>query len=150
MRLRVRPLLPAALAAIALTAGCGGGHDAAEKQLAEMRAELTKLRAEHAALTERVDGLEIARGAFAKGAPADAPPSPDHDRPPLDVVRLAPEGGDADADTSGDGPRPVLRASGGGGVVEQAKKDKVIKKDKKGAAPAPKKADGDARPAAKP
>jgi hypothetical protein len=134
MRLRVRPLPLLFVALLAFAAGCGGGHDVTEKQLADMRAEIAKLRASNAALSERVDTLEIGRGTFAKDAPAaDAPRPPDRDRPDLDVVRLAPGEGEGDADP--EAPRPMIRAVGEGGSVQQpAKKDKTA-----GARSAPKK-----------
>lgn len=112
------PLTAAALAALAL--GCGGGHDAVERQLAELRAELVRVRAENAVLTERVVSLELSRGAA--GGPARSPeaearaasPSSDEepDRPELEVVRLVPEGGDG-------APPPVLRSTAGGVVLEE-------------------------------
>jgi hypothetical protein len=85
MRLSVRPrsIPPAVvlgcvvLAALAAaTAGCGGEHDATEKQLSELRAEIARLRATQASLGERVDAIDIERGAFAKGAAAAPPPGP--------------------------------------------------------------------------
>jgi tol-pal system protein YbgF len=46
---------------------CGGGSDAAEKQVDALRLELTKLRAETAALSERLDAVELSQGTFRGG-----------------------------------------------------------------------------------
>src|SRR5690349_6232883 len=107
------------IAAPGLVSG-GGARDATEKELAELRSELTKLRSDQARAQERLDALEIARGALrsdgAVSPDAAAPPRPiDPDRPDLEVVRLAPEADpdDIDADT----PRPVVRAVGSGGTI---------------------------------
>jgi len=160
-------LLPAAL--LAAGAGCGGQHDAMEKQLTELRADVARLRAREAALTERLDAIDIDRGAFGKGAAvrapagpaptvAAAPPAPpggrpaDPDRPDLDVVRLSPSEGDGDADN--DPSRPVVRAVGDGAGAPKTFSNKNLgaRAPKKGvtvATPNKKTAD-DARPGAKP
>lgn len=129
---RFGPLL-CALSLVALVAlpACGGGHDASEKQLNELRSEIVKLRAQTAVLTERLDAVEIAQGTFRgaragdKSAGADAPAKPGGsagDRPDLTVVKLRPEpppepapAGEAEPD---EGPRTVIRSVGGGAVVE--------------------------------
>jgi hypothetical protein len=137
--LPARSILPVLL--LALGAGCAGEHDATEKQISELRAEIARLRAGQASLGERLDAVDIERGAFARGAmpsppgaagpsaiaavtaPAASPPSAtsgarpratpdDRDRPALDVVRLSPSEGDGDADN--DPSRPVVRAVGDG------------------------------------
>jgi hypothetical protein len=126
--MKLRALLPLLLPLplLVLGAGCGGQRDGTEKQLAELRAEVARLRAGQASLTERLDAIDIDRGTFAKGTPPPAPPaqeagSPkppvtmgaraDQDRPELDVVRLSPNEGDGDVDN--DPSRPVLRAGAG-------------------------------------
>jgi hypothetical protein len=155
MRLPARlvPLL-SLVGLLAAASGCGAGHDVAEKQLADMRAELTRLRASQATLTERLDALEIDKGSFHKGAaPAAPPPTAEGDRPSLDVVRLSPSEGDGDADT--DGQRPVIRASGSDGSIQKGAKTNAPRSlPKKGVAvvATPKKApsDTDPRPTAKP
>jgi hypothetical protein len=151
-----------ALLAVVL-AGCGGGHDAAEKQVEALRTELVKVRTEAAILGERLDALErsaekVRSAQAAEEAPttgADLAAAAEADRPSLEVVRLAPEpqrgrgrgpesgrerelesGRDATAAplptarleevvTTLDGevddedePRPVLRSTKGGGVIE--------------------------------
>jgi tol-pal system protein YbgF len=108
---------------------CGGARDATEKELSELRSELTKLRSDQSRAQERLDALEIARGGLRSGAVAtvDAAPPPrpiDPDRPDLAVVRLGPEvdPDDPDADT----PRPVVRSVGAGGtIVERGVKGKT-------------------------
>lgn len=131
MRLHARLLLCSTL----LASGCAGGHDATEKELAELRAEVTKLRAAQSALGERVDNLEIDRGAFGKGAataaPSAGPPPAPADRPELSVVRLSPSEGDGDADNGS--ARPMIRAVGGDGSIHKSKPKDAAKK---GAAPA--------------
>ena len=154
MRLPVRLVPLLALAGLLAAApGCGGGHDVAEKQLADLRAELTRLRASQAAMTERLDALEIDRGAFHKSAAPAAPPAAEADRPSLDVVRLSPSEGDGDADT--DGQRPVIRAVGSDGSIQKGPRASAPRPPpKKGVAvvATPRKApsDTDPRPTAKP
>jgi hypothetical protein len=150
LRAPLRLFLPLAL--FALGAGCGVERDATVKQIDELRAEVARLRANQAALAERLDTVDIERGAFAKGAAAaesgpastanralmtgetPKPPSQpaDHDRPELDVVRLSPSEGDGDADSRA--PRPLIRAVGDGTGTRQTLNNKTI-----GARPAPKK-----------
>ncbi|WP_437968250.1 hypothetical protein WMF04_02665 [Sorangium sp. So ce260] len=100
----------------ALAAGCGGGRDAVEQQLSELRAELVRVRADNAVLADRVGSLERSRVApraaarpDAAEARAAAPEEPD--RPDLEVVRLGPED---------DGVRPpVLRSTASGVVIDE-------------------------------
>jgi hypothetical protein len=156
------------IALLALGAGCSAGErDATAKQLDALRAEVARLRASQAALAERLDTVDIERGAFAKGATAAEPvgssltpptsPRPpaqpsDRDRPELDVVRLSPSEGDGDADSSA--PRPVIRAVGDAAGARQTLNNKTIlahPAPKKGVAAAtPKKAANDALTVAKP
>jgi hypothetical protein len=154
MRLPVRLVPVLWLAAVlAAASGCGGGHDVAEKQLADMRAELARLRASQAAMTERLDALEIDKGSFRKSAAPATPPTAEGDRPSLDVLRLSPSDGDGDADT--DGQRPVIRAVGSDGSIQKGAKTNAPRaQPKKGVAAVatPRKApsDTDPRPTAKP
>jgi tol-pal system protein YbgF len=92
-------------------AGCSGGHDAAEKELAEMRAALVKVRADQAVLSERIDAMELGRTSGTKGA------KPISDQPNLDVVRLGP---DPSEDPNADTPRTVIKATGRVTSVEEA------------------------------
>jgi hypothetical protein len=144
MRLLFRPIAALPLAALlALGSGCGAGHDAVLKELAELRAEVTKLRAAQGALSERVDGLEIHSGTFAKSAPSAAPvagapsaaPSANGDRPDLAVVRLSPSEGDGDADN--EAPRPVIKAEGNAGTIQKGDGRRPKDAQKKGASPKP-------------
>jgi hypothetical protein len=119
-----------AFVAIAALSGCGGeARDATSKELSALTAEISKLRAEQAALGERLSAIERSKAA----APAmasqqeDAPAAPaaakslDDDRPALDVVRLGPtdEADDGDGDVDADGPRTVLRSGNNGIIVEE-------------------------------
>jgi hypothetical protein len=103
------------MALLALASGCAGERDAMEKEIADLHAEVSRLRASQAALGERLGTLELQRPAPAKGdaaAGVTAPPprAVDRDRPELDVVRVSPSEGDGDADN--DSGRPVVRAVG--------------------------------------
>jgi hypothetical protein len=155
-----------AFAAFAFAAGCGGEHDALEKQVSALRDEVVRLRASQAALGERMDAVDIDRGAFAKKggvagaatpppAPAPLPASPRvADRPDLDVVKLSPNEGDGDVD--GDPARPVVRAVGAVGEPAAkppqtlSNKNLGARASKKAAAAAASKKDGDARPNVQP
>ncbi len=112
-------------AAVALVAtlcfSCASGTDELRKEVAALHAEVTGVRADSAALSERLDALEIANGGlrgFKTGA--TAPGATGSDRPDLEVVHLGPgttPGGD---DVS---PRTILRSTSGGIVQEDAKPD---------------------------
>ncbi|MCC6557429.1 MAG: hypothetical protein IT372_31145, partial [Polyangiaceae bacterium] len=133
------------LAIAALAAGCGGGADATEKQLAELRAELARVRAASAALSERLDAVERTRAPLRGAAPRDAA---EPDRPALDVVRLKPSADGAqpaqpddgaaaaalpaEADDGG-GERTVLRSGRGGEVIAE-----IARPARAGAQPDPK------------
>lgn len=119
--------------------GCGGGHDEVKKQISALEAEIAKLKAEEAALADRLEraeiGLRTQKKASEQGEPAAAVPrrgearQRDGDRPDLDVVRLGPEADpdDPDADT----PRPLLRASGDSGVIQERPAGKILVDDRK-------------------
>jgi tol-pal system protein YbgF len=127
--MRCCALALAVVLAMPALVSCGGARDATEKELSELRSELTKLRSEQARAQERLDALEIAGGGLRSGgaAASDAASTAkpvDPDRPDLEVVRLAPDADpdDPDADT----PRPVVRAVGSGGsIVERGAKGKT-------------------------
>jgi tol-pal system protein YbgF len=110
----------AALIAAPCLVSCGGARDATDKELSELRSDLTKLRSDQSRTQERLDALEIARGGLRSvgAAPIDPLPSSrpiDPDRPDLAVVRLAPE---VDPDEANpDAPPLSLRSVGPGGVV---------------------------------
>ena len=124
------------LAAAAFVLGCGGASEATEKELAALRTELAKVRADQAAFGERLDVLEMHSGRLRRG---DAPPAAaatadpgGADRPALDVVKLAPEGSAPEA-ADAEGPRTVIRGSGASTVVEErgaaAPKNAAAQKD---------------------
>ena len=126
-----------AVAALIALPGCGGeARDATSKELSALTAEISRLRAEHASLAERLSALERGKSrAPTAAAPeqtaadpvAAAPPAPaarslDDDRPALDVVRLGPSGADTDdgdGDIDAGGPRTVLRSGANGIIVEE-------------------------------
>ncbi|WP_433932894.1 hypothetical protein AB3662_01875 [Sorangium cellulosum] len=122
------------LSLAALAAGCGGARGAiVDRQLAELRAELVRIRAENAVLADRVGSLELSRGGrldvaraaraeAAGAAEARAASQEEPDRPDLEVVRLAPEaapGTDAEPQTDGAARPPVLRSTAHGVVVDE-------------------------------
>jgi len=155
--------------------GCGGEHDATEKQLAELHGEIARLRATQSTLAERLDAIDIERGAFARRAstpstamataapialPSATAPAArasdrasDRDRPELEVVHLSPSEGDGDVDS--EAPRPMIRANGEAAGARQTLSNKTISSrsaTRRGVVPStPKKAaDADARPVTKP
>lgn len=155
-------LLVLSLAALGSLAGCGGEvRDATSKELSALTAEISKLRAEQAAMAERVEALERGKPRAAdSGAAAPAPAVPavapaavslDSDRPALDVVRLGPsESDDGDGDIDASGPRTVLRSGANGIIVEEQSASggpaRAVQPDpggakKSAAPPAPKKTD---------
>lgn len=121
------------LSLAALAAGCGGGRDAiVGRQLAELRAELVRVRADNAVLAERVGSLELSRGradaprgradaprAGSTGAADARPAAPDEpDRPDLEVVRLAPEP-EVAPQADGAARPPALRSTAHGVVLDE-------------------------------
>jgi tol-pal system protein YbgF len=108
---------------------CGGARDATEKELSELRSDLTKLRADQSRTQERLDALEIARGGLRSVGGAAIDPAPtsrpsDTDRPDLAVVRLAPDADSDDADP--DAPPLVVRSVGSNGtIVDRGAKGKT-------------------------
>lgn len=83
------------LAVLALGGGCASTADGTHKQLAELDAQVTKLRAETAILADRLEMLSRKRADGPAAQPsAEARPGPaptSSDRPELEVVTLAPE-----------------------------------------------------------
>ena len=138
----------AVLIAAPALVSCAGARDATEKELSALRSDLTKLRADQARMQERLDALEITRGALRSGGeaiePAPTTKPIDADRPALDVVRLAPpvdvdDPGDATDSTDSSAPRPMIRTDGSSGsIVDRGVKPIVDR----GAKPTPKKKPG--------
>lgn len=132
----IRSFLVPAVTALSLLAGCGGeARDATSKELSALTAEISRLRAEQAAIGERLEALErakarpqpatVSESPLPAGTPTTAPPL-DNDRPALDVVRLGPSADasdDGDSDIDSDGPRTVLRSGANGIVVEETTAD---------------------------
>jgi hypothetical protein len=137
MRLCARSV--AALFAGLFAVGCGGGHDIESKQLEELQAQVAKLRAEQGALTTRLERAELMLRAQ-KTAPAAALPGPSGGGRPearskdaaaegLNVATLRPESTSEDPDA--DAPRPILRASGNSGVIQDGSTGTVLLDDRK-------------------
>ena len=125
---------------LTLGVGCASRTDQVQKQLGELQRDLRVLRAESAAMRERLDALEDAApkrsakassaGEAAGGGKAEA------DRPKLEVVRLSPEAPGSDgwvtidpsdprrasspSTAAADGPTTEIRSDRGGGVVQRS------------------------------
>lgn len=112
------------LCALALP-GCASGGDL-DKQVDQLRAEITSLRATNAALTERVDALEMKGGTLTATGPAPAPEPVVEDKgpPELPVVRLTPEP-ESSGETAEieDGTRVKIRSTPNGLVQEETRSD---------------------------
>lgn len=159
--MRLCALSLAALLAGFFAFGCGGGSDAESKRLDALQGEISRLKAEHAALASRLERAELAlraqkrapeQGGEGPAEPARVEARPrDSDRPTLDVVHLSPaeDPDDPDADT----PRPLLRASGDAGVIQERGTGKILVDDRRegeGAARKKSLAGGAAKKLAKP
>lgn len=119
--------------ALAICAGgCANSGDPTHKQLAAIQQELGRMRAENAILMARIEALESARTKQlpAENSPKNSP-TPDDDRPKLDVLRLTPTAepipksdkpNDLETVVEGDPdePRPVIRSTGRGEVIAQS------------------------------
>ena len=111
-----------ALLAAPFCVSCASGSDELKKEVAALHAEVTGVRADSAALSERLDALEMANGGL-RGfkAGAAAPGASATDRPDLQVVHLGPaKDGPGGDDVS---QRTLLRSTAGGIVQEDAKSD---------------------------
>jgi hypothetical protein len=128
----IHSVLGLAICALAALTGCGGAvSDATSKELSALTAEISKLRADQAALGERLHALEHERPAAGAAKAVEASPPPPapavrpvaDDRPALDVVRLGPTSDDSlaqgDGDVDADGPRTILRTTAKGTIVEE-------------------------------
>lgn len=151
LRDRLPRLVPMAL--VVLAVGCAGERDATEKQLAELRAEVSRLRAGQAALMERLGTLELERGAAGKGVVGAAPAAPgsraiDRDRPDLEVVHVSPSEGDGDADS--DAGRPMIRAVGNSTLTSRTAGARAAPRRGASNALVKKSSDADVRPVVNP
>jgi hypothetical protein len=140
------------LGAVAFFAtGCAGSSDQTSQELAKMQEQVSALRAETAALSERMEALE-AHPAAATQAAAPPPEPAEDPRPPLRVVRLGP--GDAPAEVASydanasDGPpekRVKIRSTANGLVQEDVTGDEAASSsDPKRSPPPDKKKKADA------
>src|SRR5690606_5999970 len=92
--------------------GCGSTQGDTKKQLDELRAEIARLRSTNAALTDRVDVIEMQQGRAREVRDTVT------DRPALRVVKLAPSAPEAATPApEDDAPRMELRSASGGRVV---------------------------------
>lgn len=116
----------AVLVALAVLPGCGSQTEEMKKELSGLKLELSGIKADNAALAERVDALEIANGGLHgyKDKSGDGDPSSDasSDRPDLAVVKLSPGGGSTGA-SEPSGSRTVLKGTKGGVTEEEGKSD---------------------------
>ncbi|NUP08280.1 MAG: hypothetical protein HOW73_19695 [Polyangiaceae bacterium] len=109
------------LAALAIS-GCAANAEL-QKEVQSLRTELTALRASNAAMSERLDALEIQGGGLKSNAAAP-PPEPPQDSgapPDLQVVRLkpVPDAGEEPADGGGDSDSRVKIRSTPSGLVQE-------------------------------
>ncbi len=136
-----RPARPARHVTFALLAflfGCAPQADALRREFGELKHDVASVRAENAALRERIDALEE------KGAPAPVPDSAPSssavsatdDRPELKVVRISPEASQSDgwvavdpsdpkrprpaSSAPSDGPTTEIRSERGGAVMQRS------------------------------
>lgn len=121
--MRVLLRVPAVGALLLAASGCAAGADATHKQIGDLERQVSRLRADVAILTDRLDLASRARqpeAAPRAPAPEQAAAMVDADKPQLAVVTLAPEDPPAPAaavkDAAPKGPNPVLRNTMSGGV----------------------------------
>lgn len=104
--------------------GCAARADATQKQIGDLERQVSRLRADVAILTDRLDLASRARqpeaAPRAASEPAPGAAMVDADKPQLAVVTLAPEEPPPQAGAAKDaapkGPNPVLRNTMSGGV----------------------------------
>ncbi len=117
--------------AASVLSGCGSSKDSVDKRLNELRDEITRLQNTQDRLGERLMAVEVQR---LKAAPAPAAAAAERtERPPLKVIRLAPNQPDPAAPAEGsqeadeDGARPVLKLRGKEGASARSKREPVAK-----------------------
>jgi hypothetical protein len=107
--------------------GCGSNKDTVEKRLADLRDEIVRVQNNQDRLAERLMAVELARMQEPKSPAKPTAASQNVERPPLKVIRLAPDAPAAPAvpadevgeakDDAPDGPRPVIRVRGKQGLL---------------------------------
>lgn len=105
---------------LAFSIGCGPSTEM-RQELDSLRTEITGLRASTAAMTERLDALEIQAGAFQARSPQAPPTDLEADQssaPELPVVRLGP-GSDEPSSAPEPSPARVKIRSTPGGLVQE-------------------------------
>jgi TolA-binding protein len=103
-----------------LLAGCSGGSNAMQKQLDEMKGQVTRLRASNLALQDRLDGLEEQSNTRASREEIEGSQEAD-DRPVLEVVRVAPPAEPAEQEVVAQAPvadddRPMIKRNARGEI----------------------------------
>jgi outer membrane murein-binding lipoprotein Lpp len=89
----------AAVALSSLLSGCGSDKDKIEKRLTEMREEITRLQNSQDRVGERLMAIEVQQAAVKNQpkAKAGTPEDANVERPPLKVIKLAPDGSATEA-----------------------------------------------------
>ena len=116
------------LAALMLV-GCAGADSVAKRQLEDFRKDIDRIQADNEKLNDRLTNLETATTSRQTAGTSSASPS---DRPPLNVVRLTPNGGREDSaegedDGPDDGTATVIRAEGNHEPTVQAGSEDAAK-----------------------
>ena len=124
--------MPAALLVSAMLVACGRGQSAEDRQLAELKEEITRVQSDHDRFEQRLSAMEI-RSADDHAlqpiadAPARSTAVPMATPQNLRIVRLSPDGSElvegssetagsiAGDDPEDSTPRPSIRVQGGGG-----------------------------------
>jgi tol-pal system protein YbgF len=110
---------------LVFTPGCARGESAEDRQMAQLRDEITRVQSDRDRFEQRVNALELEAADAKKGAVPGAPPPPpppavdDTPTPKLRVVTVSPDGAEesrASAETASDSsdvddgsPRPTIR-----------------------------------------
>ncbi|MEZ4219855.1 MAG: hypothetical protein R3B13_02930 [Polyangiaceae bacterium] len=114
-----------------LLLGCGSDHDKMEKHLKDMRDEITRLQNSQDRIGERLMALEMQQSAAAKtGAKSksDSAKTDRVERPPLKVIKLAPNGADSESGepkepADDEKPRPAIKLRGKEGALLEQRGD---------------------------
>jgi tol-pal system protein YbgF len=132
--------------------GCSRGSSAEERQMSELRDEITRVQAESDKFEQRLDKLEVESADVRTDArPLDAPPTTTRSlsapivTPPLRVVHLGPDGLEesgasappapaAEADPNDSSPRPRIKIQGTGAeatiTTEKGGKPRKLRNDR--------------------
>ncbi len=119
----------AAVVMSCLVSGCGSDKDKIEKRLTEMRDEITRLQNSQDRVGERLMALEVQQASTKnKTSKAKAAEDTSVERPPLKVIKLAPDGSATEAaepaepaDDKAD--RPTIKLRGKEGALLERPED---------------------------